>query len=171
MPFTYDYPRPAVTTDVVAFTMKDGALSVLLVKRKFDPFAQCWAFPGGFVDMDEDLAHAARRELEEETGLKDVTLSQFHTFGAPDRDPRGRTITVAYLSIIPVAKQTVRAADDALEADWFPLSAPPALAFDHDHILQTAVQALRDRHKKWRDQIDPAIFGFSAEDLERAAFS
>ncbi len=143
--YTYPYPRPAVTVDVVIAT-REAKPRVLLIRRKHDPFAGGWALPGGYVEMDEALDEAARRELFEETGVKVKELVQLHTFGAPDRDPRGRTISVAYLAFIDADKVTPRAADDAAEVGWFALARPPELAFDHKDILACARQYLREHH-------------------------
>lgn len=153
MPFTYDYPRPAVTTDVVAFTLIDAARHILLIQRAIDPGKGQWAFPGGFVDKDEDLMDAARRELAEETGLTGLSLHQFHTFGEIGRDPRGHTISVAYTGFVSPEQQAVQAADDAADARWFPLTGPPPLAFDHDHILEKAVQFIK-QHPELREALD-----------------
>jgi len=138
MPYTYDYPHPAVTTDIVIFTIRQEELKVLLIKRALPPFQGEWALPGGFVNLDESLEAGARRELEEETGVKDVYLEQLYTFGAPDRDPRERVITVAYYALIPSDKIELRAASDAEGVSWFGLQELPALAFDHAEILQAA---------------------------------
>lgn len=135
--YTYDYPRPAVTVDVVIVT-REAKPRVLLIRRKHAPFAGCWALPGGFVEMDESLDTAARRELMEETGVAAKELVQLSTFGDPGRDPRGRTISVVYLAQVDRAKLTPRAADDAAEVGWFSLVRPPALAFDHRAILACA---------------------------------
>jgi 8-oxo-dGTP diphosphatase len=140
--YTYDYPRPAVTVDVVIVSDERNP-RVLLIRRKHDPFAGMWALPGGFVDMDESLETAARRELHEETGVKAKQLQQLHTFGDPGRDPRGRTITVVYLAVVDAAKLKPRAADDAAETGWHFLRRPPALAFDHAKILSFARRLLQ----------------------------
>src|SRR5438034_11030935 len=124
MPFTYDYPRPAVTADTVLFTMRAGDLAVLLVQRASAPFKGAWALPGGFVDQDEALDHAATRELQEETGLTGIALEQLGAFGEPGRDPRGHTITVAFLSFV-VADTAPVAAHDAADAASHPLRALP----------------------------------------------
>lgn len=153
MPYEYDYPRPAVTTDVVAFTLVDNVPHFLLIQRANDPGKGQWAFPGGFVDKDEDLMEAAMRELREETGLAGVPLHQFHAFGEPGRDPRGHTVSVAYCCVAPPSKQAIEAADDAADARWFPLSDPPSLAFDHDHILEKALQFLK-RHPEISSVLD-----------------
>ena len=134
-------PNASVTADVVLFTVRREALQVLLVKRAAPPFRGCWALPGGFVEEGETLEAAARRELEEETGVRDVYLEQLYTFGDPGRDPRGRTVTVAYYALVRQAP--LRAASDAAEAAWFPAARPPRLAFDHDAILRTALGRLR----------------------------
>src|SRR5262249_43736104 len=125
--FVYDYPRPAVTVDAVIVT-REAKARVLLIRRKHAPFAGAWALPGGFVDMDEPLEVAARRELFEETGLRVQRLEQLYTFGAPDRDPRGRTISVVYLGRVGAAAQRSRAADDAAEVGWHNILRPPPLA-------------------------------------------
>ncbi len=141
-PYCYEYPRPAVTVDVVIVT-RAGKPKVLLIRRKHEPFAGMWAIPGGFVDMDETLEAAARRELREETGVEPDHLEQLHTFGDPGRDPRGRTISVVYLAVVDGKKLKPEAADDAAEVGWHDLSRLPPLAFDHDTILACAHRALR----------------------------
>lgn len=144
--YCYQYPRPAVTVDIVLFTLHHGRLMTLLIRRKHDPYAGRWAFPGGFVDMDEDLVDAARRELAEETGIADVALEQLHAFGAPGRDPRTRVITVVYTAFLdPEQAQALhpRGGDDAAEARWWDVCKPPPLAFDHDQILNYALERLR----------------------------
>ena len=149
MAFTYAFPRPAVTVDCVVFGLDGTELSVLLVQRAEDPFAGCWALPGGFVDMNEGLEAAARRELEEETGLKLAWLEQLYTFGAVDRDPRGRVITVAFYALVKTLHQAVAAATDAADARWFGLGELPELAFDHDRLLTVARERLRGK-VSWR---------------------
>ena len=140
--FTYEYPRPMVTVDLVLVT-KDAAPRVLLIRRKRDPFAGCWALPGGFIEMNETLDESARRELKEETGLAVGKLVQLGVYGDPGRDPRGRTITVAYLVRVDAKKLKPIAADDAAEVDWFPLRRPPKLAFDHAKVLADARKRIR----------------------------
>jgi len=141
--FTYDYPRPAVTVDVVIVT-REKEPRVLLIRRKHPPFAGMWAIPGGFVDMEETLEAAARRELFEETGVRTSRLQQLHTFGDPGRDPRGRVISVVYLAQVDPGKLKPVAADDAAEVAWHGLSHPPPLAFDHAHILACARKRLKE---------------------------
>ncbi len=144
MPYCYEYPRPAVTVDVVAFTVRGERLQVLLVQRERPPFAGAWALPGGFVGMEEGLEAAAARELAEETGVEGAYLEQLYTYGDPHRDPRGRVITVAYFALIP-ADAPVRAegGDDAAQARWFPIDDLPPLAFDHADIITYALRRLR----------------------------
>ena len=134
MSYTYAYPRPAVTVDVILLT-KDDMPRVLLIERKHAPFEGRWAFPGGFVDMDEDLKAAASRELLEETNIDIEEIKQFKTYGAVNRDPRGRTISVVYYAYIEKGT-AAKAGDDASKAQWFPFNNTPQLAFDHDTILK-----------------------------------
>ena len=144
--FCYEYPRPAVTVDIVIVT-RERKPRVLLIRRKHDPFAGMWAIPGGFVDMDESLEGAARRELAEETGVAVEELEQLHTFGDPGRDPRGRTISVAFLARIRPTQVRPQAADDAAEAAWHRLDHLPPLAFDHRKILALARQRVRQKSR------------------------
>jgi 8-oxo-dGTP diphosphatase len=132
--YVYDFPRATVTVDVVVLTEEERPRA-LLIRRKNDPFAGAWAFPGGFIEMDETLEATARRELREETGIEVSDLMQLATFGDPGRDPRGRTITVVYVTRVDAESVKPVAADDAAEVAWFPLDEPPPLAFDHDRIL------------------------------------
>jgi 8-oxo-dGTP diphosphatase len=132
--YTYDYPRPSVTVDVVVLT-RERRPRVLLIRRKHEPFAGKWAIPGGFIDMDETLEASARRELREETGLEVGELAQFGVYGDPGRDPRGRTISVAYLARVEAPPDNLNAADDAAELGWHRLDELPELAFDHDRII------------------------------------
>ena len=137
MPYSYKYPRPAVTADCIVIT-KESDAKVLLIQRGDEPYKGCWAFPGGFMNMDETTEQCAIRELEEETGLKVKDLHQIGAFSKVDRDPRGRTITVAYIAIIDKPMSVV-GQDDAAKAEWWPLSALPQLAFDHDEIIAEAI--------------------------------
>src|SRR5882762_6866703 len=143
MPYTYRYPRPALTVDCVVFGYDEGELKVLLIERALEPFKGRWASPGGFVRVEESLDEAARRELAEETGLKDVFLEQLYTFGAVDRDPRERVVSVAYYALVKLSDHRARAATDAANAEWFPVSKTPKLAFDHADILATALARLK----------------------------
>lgn len=143
--YSYSYPHPAVSVDTVIFTIRDRQLQVLLVRRGGEPYQGMWAIPGGFVNMDEDLETAARRELQEETGVSGVYLEQLYTFGAPERDPRERVITVAYYALVPSERIQLQAASDAVDADWFSLQRLPELAFDHRDILVMAHQRLADK--------------------------
>ena len=137
MAYTYEYPRPAVTADCVVIT-KEASPRVLLIQRGYDPYKGCWAFPGGFLNMDETTEQCAIRELEEETGMQLDKVQQIGAYSKVDRDPRGRTITVAYLAVIDEAKD-VTGQDDAAKAEWFPLAELPPLAFDHADIMQDAI--------------------------------
>lgn len=145
MPHTYDYPRAALTVDIVVFALDDEDLKVMLIERDLEPFAGQWALPGGFVRVDETLEEAARRELEEETGLKGIFLEQLYSFGAVDRDPRERVVTVAYFALVNLQGHDVRADTDARNAAWFSVSDPPALAFDHERILAAGLDRLRGK--------------------------
>lgn len=145
MPYTYDYPRPAVTVDCVIFGLDSShKLKVLLIQRKHEPFKDRWALPGGFVEMSEDLEAAALRELEEETGVKNVFIEQLYTFGAPGRDPRGRVVSIVYYALVNLAEHPVKASTDARKVKWFEIDKLPAmLAFDHEEILEVAINRLR----------------------------
>ncbi len=139
------YPQNIkVTVDAVVFSFQNDALQVLLIQRKNDPFKGQWAIPGGFAEDDESLDAAAKRELQEETGTKLRALHQFHTFGKPDRDPRGRTISVAYLILADHASLQPKAASDAQHVKWFSTDALPPLAFDHSHIIKKALAELKN---------------------------
>ena len=142
MAYTYKYPRPAVTADCVVMT-REAVPQVLLIERGNDPFKGCWAFPGGFMNMDESTEQCAIRELEEETGLQVTDIHQVGAYSKVDRDPRGRTITIAYLAIIDAPKE-VSGQDDAAKAKWFPIDALPPLAFDHDEIMDDAFELYQD---------------------------
>lgn len=137
MSYTYKYPRPAVTTDCVVFT-KEEEPKVLLIQRGNEPYKGCWAFPGGFMDMEETAEECAVRELKEETGLTVKQIQQIGAYSKVDRDPRGRTISIAYLAIVD-APTAVSGMDDAAKAAWFPLSSLPDLAFDHQDIMADAI--------------------------------
>src|SRR5438874_3370739 len=129
MPHTYQYPRAALTVDCVVFGFDEGELKVLLIERALEPFKGKWALPGGFVRVDETLDEAARRELEEEAGLKNVFLEQLYTFGALERDPRERVVSVAYYALVNLRDHQVQASTDARDAGWFGVHDVPSLAF------------------------------------------
>ena len=141
--YCYEYPRASVTVDCVLFGLSEDKLKVLLIQRAHDPFAGKWALPGGFAEMEESLEESAKRELEEETGLSKIYLEQLYTFGDLGRDPRGRTISVAYFALVQAAEHTAQGADDASDAGWFAIDKLPKLAFDHAKILDCALQRLR----------------------------
>lgn len=134
MAFIYEYPRPAVTVDAIVVSERKSEMVILLIMRKFAPFEGKWALPGGFVNIDETLHDACKRELFEETGLDNVDLKQYYTFDAVDRDPRHRTISVIFNTWIPEPVQ-LTGGDDAMKADWFPIISLPEMAFDHAEII------------------------------------
>ncbi len=139
--YHYKYPHPSVTTDCVVFGYDGLRLNVLLIERGADPFKGHWAFPGGFLNIDESAQQGAKRELFEETGLRDAYIHQFHTFSAVNRDPRERVISIAYYALVSISE--VKGGDDAAKAQWFPLDSVPPLAFDHDMMLRMAIKELR----------------------------
>lgn len=143
---TYDFPRPAVTVDVVLLRVAQSArcLEVLLVQRGLPPFAGQWALPGGFVRENEDLAVAAERELEEESGLKETALQQVATIGSPGRDPRGHTVTVLFTTLVARQDQLPQAGGDASATQWFAIDHLPEMAFDHAKLFQLALGHVRD---------------------------
>lgn len=145
--YRYDHPRPALTADCAV--LADGGRRILLIRRGREPFAGGWALPGGFVEIDEDLPDAARRELREETGIRVERLAQIGAFGRPDRDPRGRVVSVAFLAAVGAADGSPpRAADDAAEARWFALDDLPPLAFDHAEIVDAALRLFADSNNE-----------------------
>ena len=139
--YHYKYPHPSVTTDCVVFGYDGLRLNVLLIERGADPFKGHWAFPGGFLNIDESAQQGAKRELFEETGLRDAHIHQFHTFSAVNRDPRERVISIAYYALVRISE--VKGGDDAAKAQWFPLDSVPPLAFDHEMMLRMAIKELR----------------------------
>ena len=141
--FSYKYPHPAVTADCVIFGFDGVSIKVLLIQRGIDPFKDKWAFPGGFMKIDETVEECAKRELEEETGLKDTSVEQFYTFSDVNRDPRERVITVAHYALVRLSE--VKGGDDAATARWFAQDEIPSLAFDHDRILRMAINCLKER--------------------------
>lgn len=142
--YSYPFPRPSVTVDVAIVTIEDNP-RILLIQRKADPFAGKWALPGGFVDENERLIDAAARELKEETGVDQLILEQLHTFGDPERDPRGWTVSVVYLTRVIPNELKPKAGDDAAAVKWFPLNDLPDLAFDHAKILERVRIRIADR--------------------------
>lgn len=145
MAHTYEFARPALTVDIVVFALDEEDLQVMLVERDLKPFAGQWALPGGFVRVDESLEDAARRELQEETGLKNIFLEQLYTFGDLNRDPRERVVTVAYYALVNFEGHNVHASTDARNAAWFAGNDMPKLAFDHQKILKTAHERLKGK--------------------------
>lgn len=141
--YSYRYPRPAVTADCVIFGFDGVSIKILLIQRGIEPFKGKWAFPGGFMKIDETAEECAKRELEEETGLKNAVVEQFYTFSDVNRDPRERVITVAHYALVRLSE--VKGGDDAASARWFSMNEIPSLAFDHDRILRMAVNRLKER--------------------------
>lgn len=140
--YTYEYPRASLTADIVIFS--EDRTEVVLIQRKNEPYKGHWAFPGGFMDMDETLEQCAVRELEEETSIKVDSLRQLGAFSDLDRDPRGRTITVAYYGIVDKSHCPIKAQDDAAAVGWFRINELPPLAFDHAKILAEAIKAVKN---------------------------
>ncbi len=142
MPFTYEYPRPMVTVDIIFINIVKN--KILLIERGREPYKNYWALPGGFVDMDEELEDAAYRELKEETNVDNISLSQFKTYGTLGRDPRGRTISIIYYAITEKDGITAKAGDDAAKAEWFDIkSLPKLIAFDHRDIINDFICSKR----------------------------
>lgn len=133
----------SLTTDTAVFAFVGEKLKILLIKRKYDPFAEYWALPGGFVEQEEEILFAAKRELEEETGITSVCLHELGSFGRAGRDPRGRTISIVFYAFIEPEKHKIQARDDAKEFGWFSLKELPPLAFDHAEIISAAVEDLK----------------------------
>ena len=153
--YVYAWPRPMVTVDALIYKKYRGKVQVLLIERGNNPYKGMWAIPGGFVDMDEDLVDAAKRELEEETGLKGIELEQMHTFGKPGRDPRGRNITICFIGELKKTNVRAKAGDDASKAKWFDIKKlPENLAFDHEEVLKFAAAELKERNYLAEDFTD-----------------
>ncbi len=164
MSYCYEFPRPALTVDCVVFGLDARTvLQVMLIRRNLPPFKGQWALPGGFVRQDESLEAAARRELLEETGIRDLFLEQLYTFGDLGRDPRDRVVTVAYYALVNLTEHEIQATTDADEAKWFPCEALPELAFDHQRIFQTALRRLQGklRYEPVGFELLPAKFPLS----------
>jgi len=150
--YTYHYPRPAVTVDIAIFMPIDGNFKILLIQRAANPFKGLYALPGGFVEIQETLEEAARRELMEETGLKTSQLTQVHTFSAPNRDPRGRVISTCYAAILQDPNLIeLQAGSDAADAGWFNINQLPPLAFDHSTVIQTVVEKFLQSGSDFRE--------------------
>ncbi len=145
--FTYEYERPAVTTDCVVFGLDEDDLKILLIQRDIKPYEGQWALPGGFIKMGESVDDCAKRELHEETGLNNIYLEQLYTFGSPNRDPREQVITIAYFALVNLIDHRPQAATDARNAAWFAQDELPSLAFDHKEILAKAKQRLKGKLK------------------------
>jgi 8-oxo-dGTP diphosphatase len=143
--FSYHHPRPALTVDCVVFGFDEGEMKALLIERGQEPFKGRWALPGGFVRVDETLDAAARRELAEETGLTNVFLEQLYTFSEVDRDPRERVVSVAHYALVKLSDHRAKAATDAANAQWFPVSKLPKLAFDHAEVLRSGLARLQGK--------------------------
>ena len=167
MPHTYEYPRAALTVDIAVFALDDDGLKVMLIERGLEPFVGRWALPGGFVRVDETLEDAARRELEEETGLRGFYLEQLGAFGAVERDPRERVVTVAFTALVNLTGHNVKADTDAASAAWFSVDDPPALAFDHDTILAAALVRLREKVRQEPVGFELLPRKFPLRDLQR----
>lgn len=142
MSYTYEYPHPAVASDVALLRPVGPGHEILLIERRYPPFEGAWALPGGFIEIDEDLEDAARRELAEETGLCAGALVQIGAFGAPHRDPRERVISIVFAGFVPTKAREVTAGDDATNAQWFDLTALPPLAFDHAEVIAAVRQRM-----------------------------
>ena len=151
--YTYKYPHPAVTTDCVVFGFDGTALNLLLIERGINPFKGMWALPGGFMNMDETAEQGALRELHEETGVKDIYIEQLQAFTAVGRDPRERVLTIAFMAFVRQEKYEVIGGDDAVRAQWFPVTELPELAFDHSEIISVALEKLR-----WKITYEPLAF-------------
>ncbi len=163
--YQYKYPHPSVTTDNVIFGFDGQTVKVLLIERGGEPYKGYWAFPGGFLEMDESAEEGARRELMEETGLTTGVVRQFHAFSAPDRDPRERVLTIAFYSLVRMSE--VKGMDDARRAEWFPLTEMPRLAFDHEEMLRVALEEvgkeIRLQTKVWKELTG----GFSQDEVQK----
>ncbi|MEK6827249.1 MAG: NUDIX domain-containing protein [Nanoarchaeota archaeon] len=149
----HNFSKPSVTVDMVIYTIQENDLKILLVKRGIEPFKDKWALPGGFVRINESLEDAAKRELQEETGVKDVYLEQLYSFGEPGRDPRGRVITIAYIALVNSENVVLKSTTDVSEAQWFSIKKIPLLAFDHKKILDYSLKRL-----KWKFEYTTVAF-------------
>lgn len=162
--YCYQYPHPALAADCVIFGFDDNDLKILLIERGQDPHKGKWAFPGGFMNIDETAEQCARRELEEETGLKDVAVEQFYTLSDVNRDPRERVLSVAHYAIIRLSD--VKGGDDAIKAKWFSLDEIPSLAFDHEFMFQKAIQIIKEKIISKSKDLDKIILCFNNTEKE-----
>lgn len=166
MGFTYNFPRPAVTTDILVFREGTECIEVLLIKRKKEPYKNFWALPGGFLEMEETPIEGARRELTEETNLEIDILKEVGTFGDIDRDPRGRTITIVFYTFIHDHHHIAKAKSDAAEVKWFSVKNIPDMAFDHSEIFKEGLLKLKSHIILAKlDIID--FFGMNVHDLKK----
>ena len=161
------FQGPRSTADVLCYRFREQTLEVLLVQRKYDPFQHHWAIPGGFVEPDETIGEAAKRELEEETGLSLEQLRQFQSYGGPDRDPRGPVLTVCYVGLLRPGHASAEAASDAEDTKWHDAHDPPELAFDHERILSDANQDLASRFSSAKDAFLLLPKPFTLDQLHR----
>ena len=148
MTYTYDHPRPSVTVDSIVLKYSDNNIQLLLIRREKDPYKNKWALPGGFLELEENLEEGSKRELKEETGLIVENVEQVGAFGDPNRDPRGRVISISFLSVLKKGQEgEIKSSSDAADAQWFDLNKLPELAFDHHNIISTAITYLRKNLK------------------------
>lgn len=162
--YCYQYPHPAVTADCVIFGFDGTKIKVLLIQRGNEPYKGKWAFPGGFMNIDETAEQCARRELEEETGLSDVTVEQFCTFSDVNRDPRERVITVAHYALVKLSE--VKGCDDAEKAQWFSLDEMPSLAFDHELMYKKAIKTLKEKILLKSEELNKQMYCFNRTEIE-----
>ena len=162
--YCYQYPHPALAADCVIFGFDDNDLKILLIERGQDPHKGKWAFPGGFMNMDETAEQCASRELEEETGLKEVAVEQFYTLSDVNRDPRERVLSVAHYAIIRLSD--VKGGDDAIKAKWFSLDEIPSLAFDHEFMFQKAIQIIKEKIISKSKDLDKIMLCFNNTEKE-----
>ncbi len=140
--YNYEYPRAAITADIIVFLKEKESYKILLIKRAREPFKNTWALPGGFMDIDETIETTATRELEEETTLKNIELKQLYTFSKVNRDPRHRTVSVVFYGFTDKNNCNIIGSDDASDAKWYNISNLPKLAFDHKNIINFAIEKL-----------------------------
>lgn len=162
-----EYKNPALTTDIIIFSIIEKDLKVLLIKRKNEPFQDKWAIPGGFVEYDEELKIAAKRELEEETNIKNIHIEELGAFGRVGRDPRGRTVSVVYYACVNHSKLNIKAQDDAKDAQWFSMKKLPELAFDHAEVMASALENLKIKIENFPIISEFLPEEFSIEELQQ----